>query len=216
MIWKSEKPRCFKRFDINSLPVKYYQKSAWMTGAILHSYLTAFNARMRAKKRSVLLMMDNAGCHPPEVLQGYLNIKIVFLPANTTSKLQPLDLGIICNFKVHYRRFFLRYVVAKIDSASSAAEIAKTVNVLVASRWVALAWREVKASTIQKCFKHAGILHTDLEVQTLGADDDPFLEADGALELSSLISRTKETLISVMLMSTSTVMPLFRFALTFL
>ena len=44
VIWKSEKPRCFKRFDINSLPVKYYhQKNAWMTGAILHSYLTAFN-----------------------------------------------------------------------------------------------------------------------------------------------------------------------------
>ena len=32
VIWKSERPRCFKRFDINSLPVKYYhQDKAWMT-----------------------------------------------------------------------------------------------------------------------------------------------------------------------------------------
>lgn len=57
VIWKSERPRCFKRFDINSLPVKYYhQKKAWMTGAILDSYLKTFNAKMKAKKRSVLLL----------------------------------------------------------------------------------------------------------------------------------------------------------------
>ena len=60
--------------------------------------------------------MDNAGCHPPEIKDGYSNIKVVFLPANTTSRHQPLDLGIIKNFKVHYRKlFFGMYVVAKID-----------------------------------------------------------------------------------------------------
>ena len=60
-------------------------------------------------------MMDNSGCHP-EVLAGkFSNIEICFLPANTTSKLQPLDLGVIQNFKVHYRYLFLRYVLSKID-----------------------------------------------------------------------------------------------------
>ena len=188
VIWKSARPRCFKNFDINSLPVKYYhQDKAWMTGQILHSYLTSFNAKMKAEKRSILLLMDNAGCHPPEVLQGYSNIKIVFLPANTTSKLQPLDLGIIANFKVHFRRHLLQYVAAKIDTATSATEIIKSVNVLIAIRWVALSWREVKVSTIQKCFRNAGVLESDLEVREI-SDEDPFLDVDGTDELSSLIS----------------------------
>ena len=43
VIWNSKKPRCFRGFDINSLPVKYYhQKNAWMTGEILVNYLTSF------------------------------------------------------------------------------------------------------------------------------------------------------------------------------
>ena len=58
---------------------------------------------MRA--RSILLMMDNAGCHPHDLEGKFSNVKVVF-PANTTSKLQPLDLGIIKNFKSYYRKFF--------------------------------------------------------------------------------------------------------------
>ena len=52
----------------------------------------------------------------------------------------------------------------------------------------ALAWQEVRASTIQKCFRHAGVLQSDLEVQVI-SDDDPFQEVDGTMKLSSLISQ---------------------------
>ena len=67
VIWKSEKPRCFRGFDIDALPVKYYhQHNSWMTGEILKDYLTGFNLKMKAEKRSILLLLDNAGCHPPD------------------------------------------------------------------------------------------------------------------------------------------------------
>ena len=92
-----------------------------MTGEILVDYLTSFNQKMRAEKWSVLLLLDNAGCHPPEMLQGkFYNIKILFIPPNTTSKLQPLDLGIIANFKAHYKHLFLQHVLARIDEAKNA------------------------------------------------------------------------------------------------
>lgn len=71
VIWTSESPRCFRGFNISCHPVKYYhQKTAWMSGEILVSYLTTFNQKMRDQRRSVLLFLDNAGCHPPDQLQN--------------------------------------------------------------------------------------------------------------------------------------------------
>ena len=105
----------------------------------------------------------------------------MFLPPNTTSKLQPLDLGII---KTHYRQFFLQRVVFKIDAANNASEVVSSVNVLMAIRWVALAWGEVKETTIIKCFKNAGIPNDVVEVTS----EDPFQDVDERMSLSSLIS----------------------------
>ena len=68
-------------------------------------------------------------------------------------------------------------MLAKINTSSSAAEVTKSINVLTGIRWVALAWREVKSTTIQKCFRNAGVLNTDLDVIALD-EEDPFQNID--------------------------------------
>ena len=95
IIWKSAKPRCFKSIDISSLPVQYYsQTKAWMTGDILETVLSKLNRRLSTQHRKIALLMDNAGCHPENCLKDrFSNIRVIFLPPNTISKLQPLDLG---------------------------------------------------------------------------------------------------------------------------
>ena len=114
VIWKSNNPRCFKGIIKSQLPVNYFNQSkAWMTGNILDQILTKINVQLKMKSRTIILMMDNAGCHPHDL--EYSNIKIIWLPPNTTSKLQPPDLGIIQNFEVHYRKRLLRYVLSRID-----------------------------------------------------------------------------------------------------
>ena len=68
VIWKAEKPRCFKGIDVSKLPVTYFrQTNAWMTGEILDEVLKKLNHHLSLCSRLVVLLMDNAGCHPHEL-----------------------------------------------------------------------------------------------------------------------------------------------------
>ena len=62
--------------------------------------------------------MDNVFSHSPDLKDRFSNIKVVFLPVNTTSRLQPLDAGIIKNFKVFYRKSLVKHTLAKINDSS--------------------------------------------------------------------------------------------------
>src|SRR5438046_344153 len=78
----------------------HHNKKAWMTGIFFQDYLKKFD---RYVCRSVILVIDNAPSHIWINLQLH-NVKVISLPPNTTSKLQPLDAGIIAAFKRHYRQ----------------------------------------------------------------------------------------------------------------
>ena len=47
LIWKSETPRCLRKFHKSALPVDYFrQKKAWMTGEIMDAVLTKLNRQL--------------------------------------------------------------------------------------------------------------------------------------------------------------------------
>ena len=71
-------------------------------------------------------------CHLEFMIAQFSQIKIIVLPDNTTSRLQPLDGGIIQNFKYKYRKRLVKYVLARIQEDVSATQIFKGVDVLVA------------------------------------------------------------------------------------
>ena len=79
--------------------------------------------------------MDNAPCHPESLKDSFSNINILFLPKNTTSKTQPLDAGIIANWKVKYKKQLLCYVCGQVDGSKSASDIVKSVNLLMSIKW---------------------------------------------------------------------------------
>ena len=196
VIWRAEKPRCFHSVKKEELPVDYFcQKKAWMTGEILDTVLLHMTRRLQAKSRFVILLMDNAGCHPADLKEKYSNIKIVFFPPNTTSVLQPLDLGIIQSFKLHYKKFLMTFVLSKIDECSSASDVTKSVTVLHAIPWVAQAWQNVKDQTILKCFRAASVLNDDFEVASIPeTQEDPFADLDNREEeLQGMLSQLPET-----------------------
>ena len=63
--------------------------------------------------RRILLFVDNCAAHPQDV--ELTNIEVVFLPPNTTSLLQPMDMGIIKNLKGHYRSKLHTRLISELD-----------------------------------------------------------------------------------------------------
>lgn len=72
-------------------------------------------------------------------------------------------------------------------------EIIKSVTVLNAIQWVAESWERVSSTTIQKCFKKAGILDQGFSVvkRANSFDYDPFedLGESDTNDLQALISQ---------------------------
>ena len=146
-----------------------------MTTEIMTSVLGKINRQMEVAKRKIILFMDNAPCHPESLSERYSNIEFVFLPKNTTSRLQPLDGGIIRNFKLKYRRKLLKFVISRINDIVKARDIIQEVDVLKAVSWIKFAWDEVPEETIVNCFKKWGFRKSQPDVQlTDFAEEEEF------------------------------------------
>ena len=60
---------------------------------------------MTSQNRKILLFVDNFSGHylPEELSKELKNVQLRFFPSNSTSVLEPLDLGIIKCLKSNYR-----------------------------------------------------------------------------------------------------------------
>ena len=118
VIWKSKKPRCFKHLSDKSQPahIHYFSNSkSWMTSDVIQAVPTRFNRKLLLEQIKVVLILDNITCRLKSIINSFVHIKIIFLPKNTTSRLQPPDVGIIQNFKVKYKKRLTKYVLARIN-----------------------------------------------------------------------------------------------------
>lgn len=150
VINKSMNPRCFKGQDISKIAMYFYaNQKAWMTTTVFSDWLKNFNLRMCG--RSVLLLIDNASSHVAFQLS---NVRVHFLPPNTTSHLQPLDAGIVKSFKAHYRRSFLKWTLAMLQTQTKV----KHLDLLSCITFVVDAWKQVSPTTIRNCWTHTGIV----------------------------------------------------------
>ena len=81
-----------------------------MLTTLFQEWLQEFDYQVGIKhnKQHVLLLLDNCTSYKLENLT-LENVEVYFLPPNTTSKLQPMDSGIIMSFKKHYRHYHIKY-----------------------------------------------------------------------------------------------------------
>ena len=158
LIGKFKSPRCFKR--IENLPITYdFSKNAWMTRTIFDGWLKSWDKQLQTKQRKVALLVDNCSAHKPTI--SLKNVSIFLLPPNTTSILQPCDMGISKSMKSYFRHEMRQKLIDILDDAPEAGLMAQTVvkriNLLDAMHMIKGAWAKVTTATIQNCWKKGGI-----------------------------------------------------------
>ena len=83
---------------------------------IFSNYARRLDAKFHDEGRKVALIIDNCTGHTNfDKLEA---IELVFLPANTTSKTQPMDQGVIRALKAFYHANVVRHQIKHIDAGS--------------------------------------------------------------------------------------------------
>ena len=106
----------------------------------------------KTQKAKNAKFVDNCSAHPDMVLS---NIKLVKLPANTTSVLQPCDQGIIKCFKDYYRRKIVNEITHRMMANKKLTINDVKINMLTAVVSIHHGWKLVTSTTIQNCFRKA-------------------------------------------------------------
>lgn len=152
----AKRPRAFhiNKVAAETLSVIWrHNKKAWMTSALYTEWPESLNDQM-TKNRCILLLLNNAPSHPN---LKFSHVELMFLPPNLTSEVQPLDQGIIHTMKALYRKQMLTCLIAQADQEGTATQYCKAITVLHTIKWIAVAWKNVEVTTIQKCFRRCGV-----------------------------------------------------------
>ncbi|XP_072161219.1 tigger transposable element-derived protein 6-like [Bemisia tabaci] len=148
VIGKSKKPRCFKRGCLPPTITYANNKKAWMTGELFSKWLVDFDKEMTKEKRKILLIIDNCTAHNVDPTLN--SIELLYLPPNTTSKLQPANQGIIQNMKVKYRARLVERLLVRCEN-----NLPMEVDLLSGIQMFSGAWSDVRRETVENCWKHA-------------------------------------------------------------
>ncbi|KAK3889625.1 hypothetical protein Pcinc_006390 [Petrolisthes cinctipes] len=169
VVGKSKKPRALKDI-MNNLPVIYYNSiNAWFMAAIFTDwFFSHFITAVRKYQEEVLkikpedvkaiLILDNAPAHP--TADG--KIRVMYLPPNTTSMIQPMDQGIISACKRRYTKRYLDEVLVVLETeediqedtrAARTKDNIKNYTIRSALYNLANSWQDMKATTLENCWK---------------------------------------------------------------
>ncbi|CAF4555308.1 unnamed protein product, partial [Rotaria sp. Silwood2] len=183
VIGKAVKLRCFKNMNMTKLPVTCFSnRTAWMNSSIFSTWLHEFDTMIGKQQRKIVLFLDNAPVHPPDIKLD--NITLKFFPSNTTALIQSMDQGVIRTIKAYYCRQLVQHIITNSNHAYSADDI--VVTALDAVCWIDFAWRSITESTLRNTFKAAGfeipvVLSEPTSSKTTFIDEDVVVQQNVCL-----------------------------------
>ncbi|XP_045132195.1 tigger transposable element-derived protein 1-like [Portunus trituberculatus] len=163
LVYQAENPRALKGIWKSQLPVIWKaNKKAWVTLAVFEDwFINYFVPRVEWYLASkgipfkVLLVLDNAPGHPAHLGDFNPNVKVVYLPPNTTALLQPMDQGVIASFKAYYLRRTIAMALQATETKKNLTlkDFWKSYNILDAVKNIADSWEEVKQTNMNGVWK---------------------------------------------------------------
>ncbi|XP_069840890.1 tigger transposable element-derived protein 1-like [Dendropsophus ebraccatus] len=163
LVYQAENPRALRGISKAQLPVIWKSnRKAWVTLAVFedwfNNYFVGSMERYCTSKDipfKVLLILDNAPEHPADVDDFHPNVKVVYLPPNTTALIQPIDQGVIATFKAYYPRRVIGNALQATEKNKDLTlkDFWKKYNILDAVQNIADSWDEVKQTSMNGVWK---------------------------------------------------------------
>jgi hypothetical protein len=158
LVHHSENPRAFKGSRKATLPVYFRSnRKAWIIIPLFENWsINCFIPEDEKYCREnyipfrILLVLDNAPGHPAHLDDFHPDVKVVFLPPDTTSLIQPMNQGVMANFKAYYLRLIIAEALAATnrDTDMTLRDFRKSYSIYEVILNIAKAWQEVT----QNCF----------------------------------------------------------------
>ena len=157
------------------IPCKYKsQEKIWMNSEIFEEWFCKLDQKFCADDRKIALIIDNCPAHPS--ISNLTNIQIIFLPPNTMSILQPMDQGVICSVKAHYRG----RVVCLLCKALEKKDPCPKISILQSMKILADSWEVVTKETIINSFMKARITPA-VQQAAIADSENPFKDLHESL-----------------------------------
>uniref|UniRef100_A0A0D9RBN5 HTH CENPB-type domain-containing protein n=1 Tax=Chlorocebus sabaeus TaxID=60711 RepID=A0A0D9RBN5_CHLSB len=154
-------PRALKNFTKSTLPVRYKcNNKDWMTVHLFTSWFTEYfkptlEIYCSEKKISfkILLFIDNVPHHLRALMEMFKKINVVFMPANTTFTVQPMDKEVILTSHSYLRSYSCHSYSSEGCCPNQLKTFWKKFTILDAIKNICNSWEEVKISTLTGIYK---------------------------------------------------------------
>ena len=80
-----------------------------MDSILFEEWVREVDRRFAKEGGKIILLIDNRPAHPS--IDNLVSIELIFLPPNTTSKLLPMDQGVIWSLKANYNAISIKKLI---------------------------------------------------------------------------------------------------------